>query len=331
MRYPFRWALISVCVLSASHGLALGQGKKDVPRSNLAEVRLGDGSLVRMTILQDNLDVMTRFGKLTIPIAEIRRIDFGLHLAEGVSTKIDSAIKQLGSEAFRDRDDAAKELVLLGGLAYPSLQRAARHPDLEVAQRAVHVMKRIGEKISAEQLRTKEEDVIHTYDFPVVGRIMTSSFKVHSAHFGELSLKLSDLRTLHMRGNASDTEISVDAVRHGSSTDQWLDTGILVDPTHRLLINAEGQVDLWPQGPGQYMTGPKGYTTAGKGTAFMAGTLLGKIGENGKTFAIGERFDTAPGEEGKLYLNIAPSPWNNASNGAYQVRISTEHVGLTAK
>jgi len=318
-------------VVAASSSLTHGQGKKDVPRSNLAEVRLGDGSLVRMTILQDNLDVMTKFGKLTIPFQEIRRIDFGLHLAEGVSDKIDTAIKQLGSDAFRDRDEAAKELVLMGGLAFPSLQRASRHPDLEVAQRAVHVMKRIGEKVSAEQLRMKEEDVINTYDFPVVGRVMSSSIKIHSVHFGDVTLKLSDLRTLHMRGNAGDSEVSVDATRYGSAADQWLDTAILVDSTHRLLIIADGQVDLWPQGPGQYMCGPKGYNTAGKGTSFMAGTLLGKIGETGKTFVVGERYDSANGEEGKLFLNIAPSPWNNASNGAYTVRISTEHVGLASK
>ena len=113
-----------------------------------------------MAVLQENLDVMTRFGKLTIPFSEIRRIDFGLHLAEGIPDKIDNAIKQLGSEAFRDRDDAAKELVLLGGQAFPSLQRASRHPDTEVAQRALHIMKRIGEKVTPEQLRLKEEDVI---------------------------------------------------------------------------------------------------------------------------------------------------------------------------
>src|SRR5438046_4901382 len=112
MGYRCQWALSAVLV-TCSLSLAQGPGKRDVPRPNLAEVRLGDGSLVRMTVLQDNLEVMTRFGKLTIPFSEIRRIDFGLHLADGLTDKIDNAIKLLGSEAFRDRDDAAKELILL--------------------------------------------------------------------------------------------------------------------------------------------------------------------------------------------------------------------------
>lgn len=331
MGHFFRWTLPVLMAASASWSLAQEAGKREVPRSNQAEVRLGDGSLVRMALLQEHLDVMTKYGKLTIPLAEIRRIDFGLHLPEGVSDKIDSAIKLLGSETFRDRDEAAKELVLLGGMAFNPLQRAARSPDLEVAQRASHVLKRISEKTPVDQLRTKEEDIIHTFQFPVVGRIMSSNIKAYSSHFGELSLRLSDLRTLHLRCQNGASEVTVDAARHGSSPDQWLDTGILVDSTLRLAIQSDGQVDLWPQGPGQYITGPKGYTTAGKGGAFMAGALIGRIGENGKSFLIGERFDGTPGEEGKLYVQVVPSPWNNASSGSYRLRVSTEHMALSSR
>jgi hypothetical protein len=162
-----------------------------------------------------------------------------------------------------------------------------------------------------------------------VGRIMNSSIKVRSVHFGELTLKLCDLRTLHMRGSNSDADLTLDATRYGSANEQWMDTGIILDPSLKLLVTADGQVDLWPQGPGQYMCPPKGYTTAGKGVTYMAGTVLGKIGENGKIFVIGDRYDSAPGEEGRLYLHIVPSPWGNPSSGTYQVHISTEHAGLS--
>src|SRR5262250_1406793 len=107
MSFPFRWALgatvltssaLAGMMLAGSASLAQGQGKTDVPRPNLAEVRFGDGSLVRVTILQDDLEVMTKYGKLTIPLREIRRIDFGLHLPDGVGQQIDQSIKLLGSE-----------------------------------------------------------------------------------------------------------------------------------------------------------------------------------------------------------------------------------------
>jgi hypothetical protein len=74
------------------------------------------------------------------------------------------------------------------------------------------------------------------------------------------------------------------------------------------------------------MAAPKGYNTAGKGGQFMAGALIAKIGESGKAFYVGDRFEGAATEEGKLYLHIVPSPWNNASTGTYRVRIQTDHA-----
>jgi hypothetical protein len=327
MGIPCRWAFGAV-LLTCGASLAQGQGKTDVPRPNLAEVRFGDGSLVRMTILQDSIDVMTKYGKLTIPIREIRRIDFGLHMPEGVGQQIDQSIKQLGSETYKERDEAVKHLVHYGPLAYPLLQRASLSTDPEVSQRASGVIKRITEKTGQENLRIKEEDYIQTLEFPITGRILHPNIKAHSTHFGDLTIKLSELRTLFVRGNSGDNDLVVDAAKFANLPDQWLDAGVLVDPALRLTIVGDGQIDLWPQGPGQYITGPKGYSTAGKGGNFMAGALIAKVGETGKAFLIGERFEGTVTEEGKLYLQIVPSPWNNASAGTYRVRIAMEHVAL---
>ena len=206
-------------------------------------------------------------------------------------------------------------------MAWPLLKHA-KTTDPEAIQRVAGLLKRLESKYPQELLQRRETDLVHTAEFPIVGRVLAPAFKATSAHFGDLSLKLADLRTLTFRG-PDQTELTIDAAKHGSAPDQWLDTGINLDADVRLLINADGQVDLWPQGSGQYMTTPKGYTTAGKGSTFMAGALVGRVGDHGKQFLIGERYDGAPGEEGRLYLHIVPSPWNNASTGSYRARIST--------
>lgn len=330
MGQHFRWASFVALVL-AGMSVAQGPAKKEASRPIQAEVRFADGSLVRMHLVQENLEVMTKYGKLTVPVRDIRRIDFGIHLPPGVDAQVEQAIKQMGSDVYKQREDAARELVSLGPMAFPMVQKAARDPDLEVAQRATSVLKRISEKTPADQLRTKMEDTIHTVDFPIIGRLVSSTIKANSPHFGELTLKLSDLRTLHIRSSPTDSEITVDATKYGSQPDQWLDSGLVIDSGLRLVILGEGQVDLWPQGPGQYMTGPKGYTTPGKGSAFMAGSLLGRIGENGKTFYVGERFEGIANEEGKLFFHIVPSPWNNTSSGSFRVKVTTDHVALSGR
>lgn len=153
------------------------------------------------------------------------------------------------------------------------------------------------------------------------GHIAGLSIKGRSPHFGELDMKLAELRTVHVGMGGGEVEFTIDAGTHGSDPGQWLDTGVNVDANFRIRITANGQVDLWPSGPGQYLTTPKGYTTAGKGSKFMAGAVVGRIGEAGAAFLIGESFDGAPAADGRLYLQIVPSPWNNASTGSYRVRI----------
>ncbi len=320
-----------VLLIGASWGLAQSPAKKDAHRPSHAEVRLSDGSLVRMNVLQENLELMTKYGKLSIPFSDIRRIEFGHHLPDGVEPQISEAIKLMGSTVYKHREDAARELIQLGVLAYPAVQKAARSADLEVAQRASAIIKRIGEKVPPDKLQIKLEDSVQTGDFSISGRIVSPSIKVRSAHFGEFDLKLAELRSIHLRGNSGDVELTIDAAHHGSVPDQWLDSGVLVDNNLKMIIHSEGQVDLWPQGPGQYMTTPKGYNTAGKGGVFMAGSLLGRVGNNGKVFVVGERYEGVPDQEGKIYFHIVPSPWNNASTGSYKLRIRTDYVALSGR
>ena len=54
------------------------------------------------------------------------------------------------------------------------------------------------------------------------------------------------------------------------------------------------------------------------------GALLGKIGDSGSVFVVGESYKTTCKKEGRLYLQIAPGPWGGNANmvgGSYKVNI----------
>jgi hypothetical protein len=325
---PLVFALGGVFAL-ATCSFAQSPHAKDVVR--LAEVRFADGSIVRMNVLQETVEVMTKYGKLTIPTDDIRRIDMGLHIPEGMELQIEKCIHNLASSTFKQREDASKELLQVGHWAYTALQKASASPELEVAKRAQSLLTRISEKTPPDVLKIRADDVVQTRDFPVVGRIASPTIKAHSPLFGEQLLKLCDLRSIHLRGQRGETEITLDSAKYGSSLDQWYDTGISIDGQLRLAITSEGSVDLWPQTPGQYVAQPRGYNTPGKGGAFLAGALVAKVGDNGRTFLLGERYEANAADEGKLYLQIIPSPWNNASAGIYRVRVTTEPVAMAGR
>ena len=57
-----------------------------------------------------------------------------------------------------------------------------------------------------------------------------------------------------------------------------------------------------------------------------AGSLLGKVGESGEVFLIGEKYNGTPKGSGKLYLRLAPSPWPNQAQGTFKVTITPNPI-----
>jgi len=296
------------------------------------EVTFANGSVVRMTLLPDKLEIDTPYGKLSVPMRDVRRIDFGLHMPEGTEKKIAAAIKRLSSAEFKERDAAVHELVGLGAYAYPALLQVAKSEELETAKRAQDGLAKIRAKVPAKELRISDDDKVVTPRFTIIGRIVTPSIKGKSEYFGEVELALPKLRQVRGIVEARDADALVDAAKY-AQPNQWLDTGVHVEGNNTLIVTASGEVDLRPTLPGTQICGPRGLNTIGFAKGGPAkgkfgavrsypGTLLGRIGENGDSFVIGDRFEGIPDREGKLYLQIVPSPYDNASSGTYQVKVS---------
>jgi hypothetical protein len=323
-----RW-VFSVLVLGLNTGLAQVPGKQE-SHSNDMEVRFADSSSVRMVLVQDTIEVMTKYGRLTVPTNDLRRIEFGVHPSPEISEKIQEATKRLASPKHPEREAASKELVVLGHQAYPALHAAAKTSDPEVGRRAEDALKQIRARVPSRLLRLRVSDRIETTEFTIVGRVTSESLKAKSAYFGERSININDVISIRALASGANVEVSIDAAKYGSAHDQWLNTDIDVNAETDVLITATGKVDLWVDGTGQYVTGPNGYSGAVAGPrwngavgAQRGGALLGRIGDDGEVFVIGERYKGTASHEGKLHLHIVPSPWGNPSVGNYNVQFIT--------
>src|SRR4051812_16985526 len=97
--------------LACLGGLAVGARADDPPAKKkppdppeLAEVKMADGSAVRMTLTQSTVEIATRYGKLEVPVGDIRRIEFGFRYPDGVLSRIEASARQLSATDARDRD-----------------------------------------------------------------------------------------------------------------------------------------------------------------------------------------------------------------------------------
>ncbi|HET6575009.1 MAG TPA: hypothetical protein VFG68_15490 [Fimbriiglobus sp.] len=295
------------------------------------EAKFVDDSVLKVVALEAALTVSTKYGKLTIPLADVVRLEVGFRFPEGVEAQVEQAIGALGSPSFRAREDAEAALFKLAEYAVPALRRAAKNTDPEVSRRAGSLLKRLTEKLPEEKLTLKDYDLVETAEATVRGRVETVAVKVRNLVLGETSLKLADLRSLRSTA-AVGNEFTVEG-RYARSNDwNWYDTGLDVTTDQPLEITAEGTVDLSPQQGGQITSGPGGNPTHGNtmfrspnggGMQVVPGALYGRIGPNGSPFLVGTSHKASrPSASGRLYMKIGSSNWGGVDpTGGYKVKV----------
>ena len=110
---------------------------------------------------------------------------------------------------------------------------------------------------------------------------------------------------------------------------QWTSTGITVRKGERLTFNTSGEIRL---GGGDEVAQPAGATSGRKaaGTPLsnqIVGALIGRIGQNGQPFGIGNLNSVVMPEAGMLFLGINDS--NVADNsGEFRVQITRSGGGI---
>jgi hypothetical protein len=155
-----------------------------------------DGSVLKLTLREERIEFVTPYGKQLIPVTDIRRIDFGLHIDAATAKLVEAAITGLGSGDSKERATAATALLDLGEFAYPALVEASKSKDVEVAQRAEAILNKLREKLPSDRLERPANDVVETADCRFTGRIAAEVFKVRTSQFGDQQVKLGDLAAL---------------------------------------------------------------------------------------------------------------------------------------
>ena len=308
------------------------------------EAKFADDSTLKVVLLDPTVSVTTRYGKLVLPVSDIRKVEFGFRYPPGVEAKADAAAADLGSPAFKTREEAEKTLLGLGEYAGPAVRRTKRSADPEAAKRADAVWRKMADKIPPEKLDAKDYDLIEA-DFPVRGRLDPTALRVRSKYFGESELKLAEVRGLRsLVLGAGPVPVALSAAKHGrSGWAAWLDTGIDVSADAALEVACTGQIDLNPLQPGTapasaagnpniggsqpiprvVVNGPFGNRLIG-GQLFNPGAVVGRVGADGQPFLVGAAYQTARyPASGRLFLAIAPGTFNVEPAGEYQVRIKT--------
>jgi hypothetical protein len=194
-------SLLLLPFLGGGQGQSAGQRASKDATSKLsapveAEVRFTDDSVLKLKLRDKSIGLTTRYGKLSVPVAAVRYIDFATRISPAVTQRAEAAVAKLGDLQYAVRQAAGAELLELRAKAYPALLPALRHKDPEIARRAEALVKQLREQVPMDQLVVRKDDVIITVDSRLAGRIDAEALQAFTVQFGEVPLKLVHLRSL---------------------------------------------------------------------------------------------------------------------------------------
>lgn len=199
----FRWPIAVVILATA----ALGNSAQESPKSRsktpqIIDARFVDGSNLKLTMASDAIEIVSPYGRLKVPMDEIKSVEFATRIPADLAARIDAWIADLGNPQFPVREGAGVELGQMKARAYHALVAATKHKDPEIAKRAGELVERIREDVPADQLEFRPHDVIITGHSKISGRIEGAALPASTAQFGDVALKLNDLQTLRFTAEA---------------------------------------------------------------------------------------------------------------------------------
>jgi hypothetical protein len=200
--------LVCVCLALAAAGARADDPppKKSSLSAPDTEARLSDDSVLRLTLREETVTLQMKYGKLVVPLADIRRIDFATRVPDDVLQKIDALVNKLADNQEKVREEAAAELLRLKSAAYPALQKAAKGADANLAKRAEEVLEQLRTDVPEDELEPRSTDVLYVDEMRLAGRIEATTLKARTRAFGEVQLRLSELRSLRAAGEAAAEE-----------------------------------------------------------------------------------------------------------------------------
>jgi hypothetical protein len=270
------------------------------------------------------VNVLTAYGKLLIPISEVQRIRLSTVQRKEVGDRLQKLIEQLGSEEFDLREEAMEEIRKLGAPASEALRAALESTDEEVKSRAEKLLGEIGEEeeddgeedVHLVPLKGEEDEVV-TGQFVVMGKVEEASFAVKT-RYGRLEFKREDILSvvfIEPLVNRKKFEVPGNTL---AGRNQWVDTKVELKKGQSFVVVAKGMITL--ENFGDVTCGPEGTTNAPSVmNNFPAGALVAKVGDSGTPFVAGPKLEGTAKEDGTLRLGIALR--SGSASGSFEVSV----------
>ena len=298
-------------------------------------VKLRDGSNVTGTTSLADINLVTGYGKLIIPVKSVNSIQVGIPSDKAVSDKAISFLKQLNNSSDDIKKGAYDELVKLGIKAIPAITNFTNDAKNQTEYTGDYTPDNALAEIKAANFvddATSDKDIVSIDNQYTMGGTYEFSKLDVKTEYGNLSIPKEKIKTIDIsyinENGANDLSFKLIASKNisGNNNGGWLKTGIMLKSGQKFSIISTGEVTLASLSnqkyhPGGSATETSDYTSDAT-TYPTYGNVVYKIGEQSMTpLRAGGKFNGTSASAGMLYLSIYETVFNAANTGSYSVKV----------
>jgi hypothetical protein len=318
----------------------------------LAEVSLDllDGNVIKGTTSLADIELVTAFGKLQIPISKVSHIEIGIGKDNSVSEKVKSNLKILStSNVDETRKGAYNDLVKIGVKAIPFIQDFFNDPK-NVSNEDPYIGEfTIDNALSEIQTANNisndlpKEDILTIDNIYLMGGNYNFNKLDIKTEYGSLSVPKEKIKTIDisvaMEPGSGEYSFKLNAAKNisGNTNGGWLKTGVVLKNGQRFSLLSNGEVTLASLSNSKYK--PDGSSKAETVTEWTKpygseedasyggypsyGQVVYRIGD-GTTdnLKAGAKFNGIAKKSGMLYISIYETVYNAANKGSYNIKLS---------
>ena len=282
---------------------------------NYIKLHLLDGNIISGDLTVSEIEVDTQFGKLIVPVEKIRSFTPGLDSYPKLAAEIKQKIADLGSDDYKSREQAHKDLAAMGERVRDELQRHANDENAEIKRHVGEILKELDEQ--AEEMEEDEDsadatntawirlDTVVTTDFTVVGKVSPAEFNVHSK-YGPLTVALADVRFGERPSGEKETlQKSLTVTGENLAQRGFKSSGIRIQAGDKITVKADGNIVMSPWGSNA-SSGPDGMPNYGwyVPSQIPGGALVARIGDKGTIAKVGKQSTFTAKSSGTLQFAI---------------------------
>ncbi|MBP7809920.1 MAG: hypothetical protein KA163_11550 [Bacteroidia bacterium] len=333
-----------VLAITLTFGLsALAQQKPVELKLNLL-----DGNVITGTSSMGDVELVTNYGKLTIPVANVSTIKVGIGKDKAVYDKAMSYLKMMNNGTTDEtRKGAYADVLKLGVKAIAAVNDFSSDPK-NIDENSTYTGEYtidglLSELHSANNIDDNAEvDDIVTIDgnYTMGGAFNFTKMDIKT-EYGNLSIPKEKIKSVDVSvispAGSGDYTFKLIASKNisGNQNGGWLKTGIVLKQGQKFTITATGEVTLASLSNQKYK--PDGSYTATNGTTYPAaaggdyegavtypayGNVVYHIGDTStETLKAGAKFSGTAKSSGMLYISIYETVYNAANTGSYTVKV----------